>query len=237
MPPSTPNRTFWQGYRDTLPFNLVVMPFGALFGVVATEAGLNVYEALTFSVVVIAGAAQFTALHLMTDDVPTLIALISALGVNLRHAMYSASLTPHLGAASVWQRAFISYFLVDQTYAMSIVKFEKQPDMPLADKIGYFMGCALAIAPFWWMATVAGALLGQAIPDWLALDFAVPITFLAIIAPMLRSMAHVAAAFVSISVALLMAFLPFNLGLLVAGLSGMMAGAEVERHMAPRAAP
>lgn len=237
MPPSSPNHTFWSGFRDAMPFNLVVMPFGALFGVVATEAGLNVFEALSFSVVVIAGAAQFTALQLMTDDVPTLIALVSALAVNLRHAMYSASLTPHLGQATIWQRAYISYFLVDQTYAMAITRFEKQPDMPLADKIGYFMGCALAIAPFWWGATIAGALLGQAIPDWLALDFAVPITFLAIIAPMLRTLAHVVAAFVSISVALGMAFLPYNLGLLVAGLSGMMAGAEIERQMARRAKP
>ncbi len=82
---------FGQGIRDALPFVLVIIPFGVVFGVVATEAGLNVFEALTFSVVVIAGAAQFTVLQLMVDNTPTVIVLISALAVNLRMAMYSAA--------------------------------------------------------------------------------------------------------------------------------------------------
>lgn len=237
MPPSSPKRAFWRGARDGLPFVLVVGPFGMLFGVVATEAGLNVFETLSFSVVVIAGAAQFTALQLMVEDVPTLIALASALAVNLRLAMYSASLTPHLGAAPLWQRVLIAYFTVDQSYANAIVRFEKEPDMPLADKVAYFLGCSLAVAPFWWGATIGGALLGRAIPGWLALDFAVPITFLAIIAPMLRTLAHVTAAAVSVTLALALVFLPYNLGLPVAGLAGMIAGAEVERRQAGKSAP
>lgn len=237
MPPSTPKHAFWRGFRNGLPFILVVIPFGALFGVVATEAGLNIVEALSFSVVVIAGAAQFTALQLMVDDVPTLIALASALAVNLRHAMYSASLTPHLGAAPVWQRVFIAYFTVDQTYATSIIDYERHPGQPISHKVAFFFGAALAVAPGWWAATLAGAMVGESIPGWLALDFAVPITFLAIIAPMLRTWAHVTAALVSIVLALALAFLPYNMGLLVAGLCGMMAGAEVERRRAAKAAP
>lgn len=237
MPPSSPKRTFWRGVRDALPFLLVVGPFGMLFGVVGSEAGLNILEILSFSIVVIAGAAQFTALQLMVEDVPTLIVLASSLAVNLRLAMYSASLTPHLGAAPIWQRALIAYFTIDQSYAMAIARFEREPEMPLADKVAFFLGCALALTPFWWAATVLGALLGQAIPDWLALDFALPITFLALIAPMLRTLPHVAAAVVSVALALAIASLPYNLGLLVAGLGGMMAGAEVERRQTRRAKP
>lgn len=80
-----------------------------------------------------------------------------------------------------------------------------------------------------------GALLGQSVPPWMALDFAIPITFLALVTPMLRSLAHVVAALVSITVALLFAFLPYNLGLLVAGVAAMMAGAETERQIERRA--
>ena len=68
MSTTTTKSSFWQGLRDGLPFILVIVPFSALFGVVATEAGLNVYETLAFSVVVIAGAAQFTAVQLMMDN-------------------------------------------------------------------------------------------------------------------------------------------------------------------------
>ncbi|AKO97966.1 MAG: AzlC family ABC transporter permease [Marinovum algicola] len=236
MQPSTPKRDFWRGMRDGAPFILVIIPFGGLFGVVATEAGLNVFEALTFSIVVIAGAAQFTALQLMVEDVPLLIVLISALAVNLRMAMYSAALTPHLGAAPVWQRALCAYFTIDQSFATSQLTFEREPDLPVANKVAYFLGTALAVSPLWWVATVVGALLGKSVPEWMALDFAIPITFLALLTPMLRTLPHVIAALVSIVVALVFAFLPYNLGLLVAGVAAMMAGAEAERRLTRRAA-
>jgi len=219
---------YWQGFRDGMPFLLLVIPFALLFGVVATEAGLNVFETLAFSVVVIAGAAQFTALQLMTDQVPTLIVLISALAVNLRMAMYSASLTPHIGAAPLWQRAVIAYLTIDQTYTCAISAYEAHPKWSLAQRVAYFFGSASLVVPLYFVMTAVGAKLGAAIPAEYALDFAVPITFLAMIAPMLRTAAHVAAAIVSILLALGFAFLPFNLGLLVAGLGGMITGAQVE---------
>ena len=228
MSTETTKSIYLKGVRDGAPFALVVIPFAVLFGVVATEAGLNVFETLTFSVVVIAGAAQFTALQLLSDNAPTAIALVSALAVNLRMAMYSASLTPHIGGAPLWQRALIAYFTVDQSYACSILAYENNPRWTLRQKVAYFFGTITLVCPPWYVATVVGALIGTSIPASMALDFAIPITFLALIAPMLRTRAHLAAALVSVVTALVFAFLPYNLGLLVAGLAGMMAGAQVE---------
>ena len=228
MADAPPMSSFWRGFRDGLPFLFVVGPFGMLFGVLATEAGLNVFETLSFSVVVIAGAAQFTALQLMTENAPTVVVLASALAVNLRMAMYSASITPWLGAAPIWTRAFVAYFLVDQSYACSIARFEENPDWPLRTRIAYFFGAVTPVCPFWYVLTVVGALVGTAIPDWLALDFAVPICFLAIIAPMLRTLAHVAAAAASIVAALALAGLPAGVGLLLAAVVAMGVGAAVE---------
>jgi len=45
---------------------------------------------------------------------------------------------------------------------------------------------------------------------------------------MLRTRAHVIAAVTAIVIAILAAPLPFNLGLIVAGMCGMMAGAQAE---------
>ncbi len=232
MTTETTKSIFFKGVKDASPFLLVVGPFAMLFGVVAVQAGLNPIEALGFSVAVIAGAAQLTALQLMVDQAPTLIVLASALAVNLRMAMYSASLTPYLGKASLWQRACVSYFLVDQSYGCSVLAYELHPHWTLRQRLVYFWGTVAPICPFWFILTVVGTMVGGSIPDWLALDFAVPITFLAIIAPMLRTRAHVAAAFVSVVVALLMAWLPYNLGLMVAGVCGMVTGAEIERRLA-----
>ncbi|WP_093991422.1 AzlC family ABC transporter permease [Flavimaricola marinus] len=219
---------FWLGFSESLPFVFVVTPFALLFGVVSSEAGLDLLQTFMFSLTVFAGASQFTALQLMTDQLPTLIVIVTALAVNLRMAMYSAALTPYLGQAPVWKRVFIAYFIVDQSYALSAIRFEERADWELSDRIGYFFGTMVLIYPIWMATTVVGALLGTAIPEWLGLDFAVPLCFLAIIGPTLRTPAHIAAAVTSIVMALLLFWLPYSLGLLVAAVAAMMVGARVE---------
>ena len=226
---------YLQGVRDGAPFVLVVVPFALLFGVVGTEAGLNLAEVMGFSVLVIAGAAQFTALQLMVDEAPTLVVLATALAVNLRMAMYSASLTPYLGHAKLWQRAAVAYLLVDQSYALSHLRYETEPDMTLSARLRYFFGVITPVAPGWYAASFVGAVAGGAIPPEFALDFAVPITFLAMIAPALRTLAHVAAAVVSVVGTLVLFWLPYGTGLLVAAVLAMMVGAQVELWMGRRA--
>ena len=227
---------YWSGLRDCSPFILVVAPFGLLFGVVATEAGLNLLETMTMTVVVIAGAAQFTALALLEDQAPTIIVIIAALAVNLRMAMYSAALLPHLGKSSLATRALASYLMVDQTFAVAIKKYEQQPAWSVPMKVAYFFGCASSIMPFWYSFTLLGALVGQSIPKEYSLDFAIPICFISIIAPMMRSFPHLVAALVSILIALLLSWMPYNLWLLIAAILAMMAGAQTELWVARRRA-
>lgn len=225
---TTTKSAYIKGVLDGAPFILVIVPFALLFGILATEAGLSVYESLAFSVVVIAGAAQFTALQLMQDNAPTFVVLASALAVNLRMAMYSASLTPWIGGAPLWQRALAAYMTVDQSYVVSMAQFEKAPSMTVPQRVAYFFGTVTTVVPLWYGCTVLGALLGAQVPDSWALDFAIPITFLAMIAPMFRTLAHVVAALVAVVVSLLAVQVPYSLGLIVAGVAGMLAGAQTE---------
>ncbi len=225
---STTTKFFWRGVRDGAPFLLVVAPFAMLFGVVATEAGLNLAETMGFSVLVIAGAGQFAALQLMVDNAPIWMALATALAVNLRMAMYSAALVPHLGNAPLWQRAIAAYFLVDQSYAASVAQYERLPDMSVAEKLSYFFGVLTPVCPLWYVFTLVGAMAGEAIPEAFALDFALPITFIALVAPMLKTAAHVAAAVTSVIAALVLAWMPVGAGLLVAAFIAMAVGATVE---------
>lgn len=228
MTSTTPNSAFWSGVRDGAPFIFIAGPFAVLFGVLGTEAGLNIFEVMSFSVVVIAGAAQFTALQLLVDNAPTVIVLISALAVNLRVAMYSAALTPYLGAAPLWQRVFIAYFLVDQSYALSHAKFDAAPTMSVPERVRYYAGTNLLVMMAWFSCSYAGAALGTALPADLPLDFALPIAFLAMVGPMLRTPAHMVAALTAILISLASASVPHSLGLLIGGLAGMMAGAQTE---------
>ena len=225
---STLSRSFWFGVRDSVPFLLVIVPFGMLFGVVASEAGWGLPETMAMSVMVIAGASQFTALQLLSEQAPLFIVIATALAVNLRMAMYSASMAQHVGAAPFWQRALAAYGLTDQTYGVAINRYTLQPGMSLPRKVAYFFGVAVPVCLLWYAASCAGAVAGAAIPAGLALDFAVPITFIALVGPALRSLPHLAAAVVSVVVSLALAWMPYNLWLLVAGGSAMATGALVE---------
>ena len=225
------NSPFKLGMIRGYPFFLVVLPFALLFGVVGTEAGLNLFEVMAFSIVVVAGAAQFTAVQMLSDNIPTVIALLSSLAVNLRFAMYSASLTPYLGDAPLWKRASVAYLLVDQAYAVSAIEFEKQKGWLTNDRLAFFFGAVLAVVPFWFLGTLVGALVGSAIPPEFALDFALPICFLAMIGPALRTFAHVGAAFTAAVMSIVLVGMPHSLGILSAGLIAMAVGAEIERRM------
>ena len=133
---------FQLGLKQALPFIFIVGPFGLVFGTIASNAGLSVIEALSFSVFVMAGSAQLTALQLMLDGSPTLIVVLSALAVNLRMMMYSASLTPYLGKAPLKQRILAAYSTLDQSYALSLQQFETEPQMTLQARMLFFLcGC------------------------------------------------------------------------------------------------
>ncbi|MBM1220366.1 AzlC family ABC transporter permease [Ponticoccus sp. SC2-23] len=224
----SPRRSFWLGFADGVPFIVVVTPFAMLFGLVAVEAGLNLWQVLGFSLAVFAGSAQFTALQLIQDEAPTLIVIATALVVNLRVGMYSAAMTPWLAGARMRTRAVMAYLIVDQSYACSIRRYEENPDWAVAARVAYFFGTILPVYPTWLAGTLVGGLVGAALPEWLALDFALPICFLAIVAPMLRTFAHMVAAFTSVVLALAFSWMPFGLGLLVAAVLAMAAGAVTE---------
>ena len=231
MTVTTTKSAYWAGVRDGLPFIVMVVPFALLFGVVGIEAGLSMAQIMSFSVLVIAGASQFAALQLMLENAVIGFVLLAALAVNLRMAMYSAALAPHLGAAPFWQRALVGYLNFDQSYMASIAKYEDNPQMTLPAKVAYFLGVALVISPLWCVFTYIGARLGATVPADIEIAFILPIAFLSMVAPMLKSLAHVAAAFVSLIVAISLAGLPAGSGLLIAAVCAMLTGVVVETWM------
>ena len=232
----SPRAVFWRGFWDCAPFTIIVVPYAMLFGVVARDAGLAVYEVMAMSVLVIAGASQFTAVALMQEQAPVIIILMAALAVNMRMVMYSAALAPHLGHLRLWVRAVLAYMMVDQSFALSVRKYEEIPTMSPTSKAAYYFGALTAVAPLWYICTFAGAVIGKSIPPMFSIEFAVPVCFIAMTAPMLRSLPHVVAALVSVIAAIAFSWMPFNLWLIAAGILAMMAGAQVEFFLKRKAA-
>jgi len=230
MTNSSRKSTFWTGFRVGVPFVLGALPLATLFGIVATEAGFDIFQVMSMSIIVIAGASQFAALAQMEDNAPIIMVLLAALAVNMRMAMYSASIAPYLQDAPLWKRAAVAYGLVDFTYAVGLTKFEENTKWTLSQKLRFYLGASIPGFAAWYAFTFIGAWFGRSLPGGLALDFAPAIVFLSIVAPMLKTPAHVAAAFTSVIMALALSFMPFSSGLLVAAVAAMVVGAEVERR-------
>lgn len=211
------------GARDVAPILIGIVPFGLVSGALVIQAGFGLAEAVGMSLLVNAGASQIVATQLFLDGTPLWIALATALVVNVRMFIYSVSIASVLESASPRLRPLLGHMLVDQNYASTMTVGRFRGDV---DVIPYYIGCWLALASVWQLSNIAGALVGPLIPASWGLDFAVPLVFLALLAPTLKNGRAVGVAAVTgVVAALLVPALLMQLGLVVAILAGMLFGA------------
>lgn len=91
----------------------------------------------------------------------------------------------------------------------------------------YFLGAGLALWATWQATTLAGVLFGARVPERWGLDFALPLTFIALLVPAIRGRSDLVAAVAAGLIAVLAAVAPFKLGLMVGAVGGMAAGLAV----------
>lgn len=101
----------------------------------------------------------------------------------------------------------------------------------------YLLGAGLVLWMMWQLCTAIGILLGAAVPSSWALDFALPVTFIALLTPILRDRPAIAAALTAGGVAVVGAAWPYKLGLVAAALAGIAVGVWTDRHAIGRSAP
>jgi 4-azaleucine resistance transporter AzlC len=211
------------GARGMLPITVGIAPFGIIAGVAATDAGLGLAEAMGFSLVVLAGAAQLASLDLIGRDAPALVVIVTALIINLRMLMYSAALAPELAHESRAKRLFGAYWVTDQTFAVSIVRFRATELAPV-DRWWFYFGTAIPLWVVWQLATAVGVIAGGAVPPAIPLGFALPLAFISLLVPTLTDRPAVVAALSAAVVAVVAAPLPANAGMPLAALVGITVG-------------
>ena len=233
-------RHLFAGARDTFPMMVGAAPFGVIFGTLAIGSGLPVWLTLGLSALVFAGSSQFVAVSLIGSGTALPVIWLTTFVVNLRHALYSATLLPYARELPARWRWALSFWLTDETFA--VVENQLRHHASLKDGAHYWLGSSLAMYANWQLWTVVGVLLGQSIPmlATLGLDFAMVATFAAIVALQLRERPVLCAALVAGVVALLARDLPFKLGLMLAALAGVATGVLAElwaERVNPRAEP
>lgn len=223
------SREFWNGARDSLPVIIGAVPFGIIFGVLAINAGLSAAATLGMSLLVFAGSAQFVAAGLIGQGSALLIIVFTTLIVNLRHALYAASLGPYLSGKPQRWLLPLGFWLTDETYAVVVQRYGKADQSPF--KHWYHLGSSIAMYLNWQICTVVGIVSGtrlEGMGSW-GLEFALAVTFIGIVVPMLRSIPMLACALVAGSVAVLLRDWPHQIGLMLGSLSGIVFALIVQR--------
>ena len=219
-------KMFWDGVRAEIPLLIGVFPFGMIYGALALNSGLSKLESQMMSSIVFAGSAQFVTAQLVHDAAPAFVIVLTIAVVNLRHMLYSASLAPYLNGLSVKWKALLSYLLTDEAYAPTILSYEERGVNRYSH--WFLLGAGFALWFIWQISTALGIFLGASIPPEWPLDFALPLTFIAMVVPILKNRPMVASALSAGLVALLAYSLPYKLGIILAALTGIVVGTVLE---------
>ena len=222
----TRHSEFLHGIKDELPILIGVLPFGMIYGVTALGAGIPAPLAQAMSCIVFAGSAQFVIAQLIAAGTPSPVVILTACIVNIRHLLYSASVSSFTRQLHPLWKWLLAYLLTDEAYAVTISHYQQPGDD--TQKQWYFFGAGLALWTTWQLSTAAGIFLGGQIPTSWSLDFASILTFIALVVPTLRDHASTTVALVAALTALLVIALPLKLGIVVAALIGIALGLALE---------
>jgi 4-azaleucine resistance transporter AzlC len=223
------------GFTQAAPIVLGYLPIGFAFGTLAQKAGLSTLNTLLMSLLVYAGSAQLIAVGLFATGTPALSIIATTFVVNLRHLLMSAALAPYLER---WRKpglAAFAYELTDESFAVLSLRF----GAGIVSKVEAFVVNATAQVA-WVTGSWLGALAGQSIADVrpLALDYALPAMFVALLVLQLRDGLQVG---VALFAGLLAVMLSSSSGMaqwsiIAATLAGASIGVAVERwtkHRSP----
>lgn len=228
---ATKRSEFIAGMRDTLPLEVGAVPFAIVFGVLALNSGFSPLGAMGLSLFVFAGSSQFIGVTLAGAGAALWVIVFTTFIVNLRHALYSATLSPHMKHLSQKWLLPLGFWLTDETFVMVIARYNRDDDSPY--KHWYHLGSSVFMYVNWSVFTLIGIVAGQAIPDlskW-GLDFAMYVTFIGMLIPLIKSRPVLLAAVVGGLSAVLFNGLPNQMGLIVAALLGVAAGVIAEHFL------
>ena len=137
------------------------------------------------SLFVFAGSSQFIALTLLAGGAGLPVILLTTFVVNLRHALYSATLLPHVAGLRQRWRIPLAFWLTDETFAV-VQPLRRAPILAPQTLVlpGLLPGHVRQLV----LGAPAGVLLGRSIPrlEHLGLEFAMAATFTGIVVPLLK---------------------------------------------------
>ncbi|ATJ83680.1 AzlC family ABC transporter permease [Halomonas beimenensis] len=220
---SSPPRPWLTGLREAIPLLGGYVPVAISFGLIAVQAGFSAWEAVVISTLVYAGASQFLFVGMVAGGAPLWLVVAMTLLINLRHVVYAPNLAPWVTTSRWWP--WLMHGLTDQVFALA---HHRLPQLPEAQRLGWFTGAALLA----WASWIGGTALGAVAGDWLiggwpllgeVMPFALPALFLVLVVPRFTSRRWSLALGTSIGLAMLCTLAGLtNLGIPLAAACGAL---------------
>ena len=196
---------FQRGVRDGIPIALGYFAVAFTFGMMAVSAGLTTGQSVLISLTNLTSAGQFAGLNLIVAGGTYYEMALTQLVINLRYCLMSFSLSQKLERKTApWHRYLVAFGVTDEIFGVS------------ASQEGfispwYNYGAMCVAIPGWVLGTLAGAVSGNLLPEFMisALSVAIYGMFLAvIIPPSKKNKAVLAVVIASMAVSSLFAYIP-----------------------------
>jgi predicted branched-subunit amino acid permease len=208
---------------DAVPISLGYLPYGLVLGATIAASELPQAAIRTATPLLFAGAAQLALIDLLEAGATPLVAVATALVINLRLVMYSGAIAPWFRAAPLRTRLSAAALVIDPVYTMAAARFPELTTAARRRRYWFALGAILWVV--WNLEVVAGSFLGAVLPETVPLDLAVPLTFLAMLAPMVTGRGARVAAAAAATTAVAAHAIPLHLGVVVGAITGVALGA------------
>jgi predicted branched-subunit amino acid permease len=208
---------------DAVPISLGYLPYGLVLGATIAASELPQAAIRAATPLLFAGAAQLALIDLLEAGAAPLVVVATALVINLRLVMYGGAIAPWFQAAPLRTRLSAATLVIDPVYTMATARFPELTTAASRRRYWFALGGILWVV--WNLEVVAGTFLGAVLPEAVPLDRAVPLTFLAMLAPMLTSRGSRVAAAAAATTAIAANAIPLHLGVIVGAITGVALGA------------
>ena len=208
------------GFRAMTPVLVAYAPFALVVGT-AVATSPEPWSAWAGTWLVYGGAAQVAVLDVTADGGGWVSAAVIGLLINVRLAAYAAAMAPAWRSQSARRRAAAAVMLTDAPWALARDRGRDDP--------AYFLGAALALFLTWPAMVSVGALVGSHVDAGPTADLLLPLTLGVIVVPQLRRRPAAAAIVAAVVTAVVTSGADVGTALLLAALTGTVAGLAAER--------
>jgi 4-azaleucine resistance transporter AzlC len=222
------SRELRRGFLAVVPLWPGVMSFAVAYAVLARSSGYSAVETQLMTLLVFAGSAQLAMVTLYAGGAAAITIVLTAMILNLRHILYGLSADRQLDRDEQPRRSIVAFFLTDETYGITTREWQAG-----RGSAAFMLGTGLGLYVAFAIATLAGFLFGSLIPyiDESGIDFIFPLSFLALLVPLVRSRTQSAVAVIAAVVALFAGqFLNGGMTILLATMAAALSGMLLERR-------